>query len=236
MWLGLTPRQWSGAGVVAALLGGAWLARTQLGIRWELDALREFVTGLGLWGPVALVGIIAFRPVLLVPSQLALLAGGLCFGTLLGTAYGALGLTSSGLLVFGLTRWLGAEAVRTRVPAALQRALGAAGSRWGAVLVAVGNGYPVGTVTAYHAAAALTPMPLAVFALAVGAGSLLRAWTYAFFGNAILERGTGELLTIAGAIAAAALLLPLLHPRVRAFARARWQKLNARRRSAPNPP
>src|SRR5687768_6804238 len=121
MWLGLTPRQWSGAGVVAALLGGAWLARTQLGIRWELDALREFVTGLGLWGPVALVGIIAFRPVLLVPSQLALLAGGLCFGTLLGTAYGALGLTSSGLLVFGLTRWLGAEAVRTRVPAALQR-------------------------------------------------------------------------------------------------------------------
>jgi uncharacterized membrane protein YdjX (TVP38/TMEM64 family) len=223
--LGLTRRHWSAAVVVAAVIGAAVLIRTQLGIRWELEALREFVMELGLWGPLALVGIIAFRPVLLVPSQLALIAGGVCFGTLLGTAYGAVGLTASGLLVFGLTRWLGADAVRTRVPAALQRALGAAGSRWGAVLVAVGNGYPVGTVTAYHAAAALTPMPLTVFLLAVAAGSLLRAWTYAFFGNAMLERGTGELLAIAVAIAAAALLLPLLHPRARAFARARWREI-----------
>jgi uncharacterized membrane protein YdjX (TVP38/TMEM64 family) len=223
--LGLTRRQWSAAVAVAAVVGGAVLIRTQLGIRWELEALRETVLGLGLWGPVALIGIIAFRPVLLVPSQLALIAGGVCFGTPLGTAYGALGLTASGLLVFGTTRWLGAEAVRARVPAALQRALAAAGSRWGAVLVAVGNGYPVGTVTAYHAAAALTPMPPAVFLLAVAAGSLVRAFTYAFFGNAMLERGTGELLAIAAAIAAAALLLPLLHPRARAFARARWREL-----------
>jgi uncharacterized membrane protein YdjX (TVP38/TMEM64 family) len=227
---GLTRRSRTAAIVLAVLVGAAVLIRTQLGIRWELDALRAFVTGLGFWGPVALVGIIAFRPVLLVPSQLALIAGGVCFGTLLGTAYGALGLTASGLLVFGMTRWLGADAVRTRVPLALQRALAAGGSRWGAVLVAVGNGYPVGTVTAYHAAAALTPMPLAVFLLAVGAGSLLRAWTYSFFGNAMLERGTGELVAIAAAIAAAALLLPLLHPRARAFARERWRELSARGR------
>jgi uncharacterized membrane protein YdjX (TVP38/TMEM64 family) len=225
MRLGLTRRHWSAAVVVAVLIGAAVLIRTQLGIRWELDGLRSFVTGLGFWGPIALIGIIAFRPVLLVPSQLALLVGGVCFGTLLGTAYGALGLTASGLLVFGLTRWLGADAVRTRVPAALQGALAAAGSRWGAVLVAVGNGYPVGTVTAYHAAAALTPMPLAVFVLAVGAGSLLRAWTYSFFGNAMLESGTGELVAIAAAIAAAALVLPLLHPRARAYARERWREL-----------
>jgi uncharacterized membrane protein YdjX (TVP38/TMEM64 family) len=234
--LALTRRQSSAAVVVALLMGAALLARTQLELRWELDALRAFVTGLGFWGPVALVGIIAFRPVLLVPSQLALIAGGICFGTLPGTAYGALGLSASGVMVFGLTRWLGAEAVRTRVPAALQRALAAAGSRWGAVLVAVGNGYPVGTVTAYHAAAALTPMRLAVFTLAVGVGSLLRAWTYAFFGNAMLERSTAELVASAAAVAAAALLLPLLHPRARAFARARWRALSGRARSAPNPP
>lgn len=223
--LGLSRRHWSAAIVVAVLIGAAVLIRTRLGIRWELDVLRAFVTGLGFWGPVALIGIIAFRPVLLVPSQLALMAGGVCFGTLLGTAYGALGLTASGLLVFGLTRWLGVEAVRTRVPAALQGALAAAGSRWGAVLVAVGNGYPVGTVTAYHAAAALTPMPVALFALAVGAGSLLRAWTYSFFGNAMLERSTAELVAIAAAIAVAALALPLLHPRARAWARDRWRAI-----------
>ena len=234
--LGLSRRHGWAAVVAAVLIGAAVLVRARLGIRWELGTLRETVEGLGFWGPLALIGIIAFRPVLLVPSQLALIAGGVCFGTWLGTAYGALGLTSSGLLVFGLTRSLGADAVRSRVPAALQRALAAAGSRWGAVLVAAGNGYPVGTVTAYHAAAALTPMPLAWFALAVGAGSVLRAWTYAFFGNAMLERSTVEIVAIAAAVGAATLLLPLLHPRARAFARAQWREINEKGRSTQSPP
>ena len=47
-------------------------------------------------------------------------------------------------------------------------------------------------MTGYHAAAALTPMRFDVFTAAVALGSLLRAWTYAFFGNAILERSTGR--------------------------------------------
>jgi uncharacterized membrane protein YdjX (TVP38/TMEM64 family) len=219
--LGLTRRHWGALGIVALLVAVAVLARTRLGIRWDLEGLRGFVMELGVWGPVAFVGVVTFRSVLFVPSQLALIAGGVCFGTLLGTAYGALGLSASGVMVFLLTRWLGADAVRSRVPAALQAALAAAGSRWGALLVVAGNGYPVGTVTGYHAAAALTPMRLEVFTLAVTLGSLVRAWTYAFFGNAMLERSTGELVAIAAAVAVAALLLPLLHPRVRSWARAR---------------
>lgn len=228
MWLrlGMTKRRWGALVIVAGLVGVAVFARFQLDVRWDLDSLRSFVEGLGVWGPVAFVGVITFRSVLLVPSQLALIVGGVCFGTTLGTIYGALGLLASGLLVFVLTRWLGADALRSRVPLALQRALAAAGSRWGAVLVAVGNGYPVGTVTAYHAAAALTPMPFPVFALAVGAGSLLRAWTYAFFGNAILERSMVEVIAIAVTVAAAAALLPLLHPRVRTWAREHWRGLS----------
>jgi uncharacterized membrane protein YdjX (TVP38/TMEM64 family) len=212
---------------VAVLLGVAFFARTKLGITWDLDGLRAFMEGLGAWGPLAFVGVVTFRTVLLVPSQLALIAGGICFGTTGGTLYGALGLLASGLLVFVLTRWLGADVVRSRVPAAAQRALAAAGSRGGAVLVAIGTGYPVGNLTGYHAAAALTPMRYDVFTLAVAAGSLLRAWTYAFFGNAILERSTGELVAISAGVAIAAALLPLLHPRVRAWAREHWRALHA---------
>jgi len=165
--------------------------------------------------------LVTFRTVLVVPSQLALIVGGICFGTLGGTLFGAAGLLLSGILVFVITRWLGADAVRSRVPGAAQRALAAAGSRGGALLVAVGTGYPVGNVTGYHAAAALTTMRLDAFALSVACGSLVRAWTYAYFGNAILERSTGELVALALAVALAAALLPLLHPRVRAWARLR---------------
>ena len=223
----MTRERWAALAILALLLGVAFFARTRLGISWDLEGLRGFVERLGPWGPLAFVGVVTFRTVLVVPSQLALIVGGICFGTAGGTFYGALGLLASGLLVFLVTRWLGADAVRTRVPAAAQRALAAAGSRGGAALVAVGTGYPVGNITGYHAAAALTPMRLPVFGLAVGAGSLLRAWTYAYFGNAILERSTGELVAIGLGVACAALALPLLHPRVRRFARARWQALRA---------
>ena len=219
--------RWAALAILALLLGVAFFARTRLGISWDLDGLRAFVEGLGAWGPLAFVGVVTFRTVLFVPSQLALIAGGICFGTTGGTLYGAIGLLASGLLVFVVTRWLGADAVRSRVPAAAQRALAAAGSRGGAALVAVGTGYPVGNVTGYHAAAALTPMRIDVFGLAVAAGSLARAWMYAFFGNAILERSTAELVALALGVALAALLLPLLHPRVRLWARERWQGITA---------
>jgi len=229
MWrqIAMTRERWFALAALALLLGVAWFARTRLGISWDLDALRALVDGLGVWGPAAFVAVVTFRTVLFVPSQLALIAGGICFGTTGGTLFGALGLLASGLLVFTLTRWLGADAVRSRVPAAVQRALAAAGSRGGAVLVGIGTGYPVGNVTGYHAAAALTPMRVDVFTVAVALGSLGRAWTYAFFGNAILERSTAELVAIAVGVGLAAALLPLLHPRVRAWARERWQALSS---------
>jgi uncharacterized membrane protein YdjX (TVP38/TMEM64 family) len=223
--MGMTRERLGALAAVALLLGVAIFARFQLGISWDLEGLRALVDSLGSWGPIAFIGVVTFRTVLFVPSQLALIAGGICFGTAGGTLYGALGLLASGLMVFLLTRWLGADAVRSRVPAAVQRALAAAGSRGGAVLVAIGTGYPVGNVTGYHAAAALTPMRFEVFLLAVALGSLLRAWTYAYFGNAILERSSGELIAIAVGVAVAAAVLPLLHPSVRAWARERWRSL-----------
>ncbi len=94
------------------------------------------------------------------------------------------------------------------------------------MLVGIGTGYPVGNVTGYHAAAALTPMRVEVFTAAVALGSLVRAWTYSFFGNAILERSNAELVAIAAGVGLAAALLPLLHPRVRAWVRERWKQLS----------
>lgn len=207
-------------GVTGSLFGFAWLARDALGIEWSAESVRETVNGFGWWGPVFFVLLTGFRSFLLVPSQIMLVAAGLCFGAGMGTVYGALGLIVSGGLAFGLARWVGREAVLSNVPENMRWAFSAAGSGAGATVVLVGTAYPVGPITAFHAGAGLTAMAIPIFLLALAAGSVVRAAIYAYFGSAILE-GDWRILA-AGAVLLIAATAPLLHPRGRTWLRTRF--------------
>jgi uncharacterized membrane protein YdjX (TVP38/TMEM64 family) len=203
-----------GLGALILLFSGAYFARQQLGIEWSAHSVRDAVADFGLWGPLFFVTLIAFRAVLMVPSQILLIAAGLCFGTVFGTLYGALGITLSGVIAFQLVRWTGRDALLRRSPPQVQAALDGAGRTIGATFVALATGYPVGPITAWHAAAGLTGMALVTFVLAVAAGSLVRAATYTFFGSRIVEAGPGQLL-LAGGVVVAATTLPLCFARSR---------------------
>jgi uncharacterized membrane protein YdjX (TVP38/TMEM64 family) len=150
--------QFIGLGALVLFFSGAYFARQQLGIEWSAQSVRDAVADFGLWGPLFFVMLIAFRAVLMVPSQILLIAAGLCFGTVLGTLYGALGITLSGVIAFQLVRWTGRDALRRRSPPQVQAALDGAGRTIGATFVALATGYPVGPITAWHAAAGLTGM------------------------------------------------------------------------------
>jgi len=197
------------------LIGVAALARSALGIEWSAESIRDAVHGYGLWGPVVFVAMMGFRYFLLVPSQIMLIAGGLVFGAAAGTLYGALGLGISGITAFALARWTGRESILANVPPNLHWAFSAASSRTGAAVVAVGTAWPVGPIGAFHAGAGLTTMTIPVFLLALAAGGTVRAGTYAYFGNALME-GDRTLL-IAGIALFALAAAPLLHPRSRAW-------------------
>ena len=207
-------------GVTGAFFGFAWLARGALGIEWSAESVRETVNGFGWWGPVFFVLLTGFRSFLLVPSQIMLVAAGLCFGAGMGTVYGALGLVVSGCVAFGLARWVGREAVLSNVPENMRWAFSAAGSGAGATVVLVGTGYPVGPITAFHAGAGLTAMAIPIFLLALSAGSVVRAAIYAYFGSAIVD-GDWRILT-AGALLLLATAAPLLHPRGRTWLKTRF--------------
>lgn len=200
-------------GLVVLLVAGRFVSG-RLGLEWSPSAVRDVVADLGLWGPVLFVGLVTFRQLILIPSQVLLIAGGLCFGIAGGTAYGALGLTFSGCLIFLFTRYVGREAILARVPDELKPVLDAAGRRAGPALVAVGTGYPVGPLSAYHAGAALTGMTLLTFTVAVAAGALVRGVVFTYFGNAITQ-GMGKELMIAGIVLLVAATLPLASPRAR---------------------
>jgi uncharacterized membrane protein YdjX (TVP38/TMEM64 family) len=205
-------------GIVLALIAAGVFARSALGIEWNAESVRQVVNDLGLWGPAILVLLLTLRQVLLIPSQILLIAGGLCFGAVAGTLYGAVGLALSGSMVFALTRWLGNDYVISRIPERLRWALQASAGRTGALFVFVGTGYPVGPVTAFHAGAALTGMTFLVFLAVVAAGSLVRSATFTFFGSTLVE-GAASQLFLAAAVVVVVSLLPALHPRTRAWVR-----------------
>jgi uncharacterized membrane protein YdjX (TVP38/TMEM64 family) len=197
--------------LLAVLLGSALLRRA-LGLEIDPDGLRERVEALGAFGPALLVGAIAVRPLLLIPSAVLLTVGGACFGAALGTLYGAAGLTAYGLLQWLFVQWAGAEALRARVPPNLHGALRMARSRLGIGALALVAAHPIGPVTAVQLAAALAGMGPGRFVLAVGAGSLLRAALFSYFGSALLE---GEGVLLAGALVALAVALPFVPARSR---------------------
>src|SRR5690606_11362416 len=112
---------------------------------------------------------------------------GLCFGTGLGALVGGAGLMMSGLFLFLLARYAGRESIEHRIGARGRTLLAFASRRQGALALALASGYPLSPLSPLQAGAGLTPMPLASFVLAAFAGGTVRASTYAFFGDAMLE-------------------------------------------------
>ena len=205
-----------GFGLLFSVLGGGWLVRSQLGIEASSESVRTFVGDLGVLGPIAVMLLLAFRNVLFIPSQVILIAAGVGFGTLLGTLYGAVGLTFSGVLYFGFTRWLGRDALRARLSPRSNAVLEVVGERPGAVVLAGLTAYPIGILGLYWVFAAVSGMSWPRFLAAVSAGSIPRAGTYVFLGSSLLEGDTAQ-LAAAAALFAAVLALPLLSPGVRAW-------------------
>jgi RNA-binding protein len=209
--------RWLFGGVVALLALVVFVAvRHTLGLDLKPDSIRASVSSAGIWAPLVYIGVVAFRVPLGLPSQLVLVGGGLMFGARAGSFYGAIGLVTSALALFAASRRLGRHRLRARNSARLAGAMDIAGSRLGAVFVAVGTGYPLGPITVYHAMAGFTSMSLAAFALAVTLGSAARATTFAFFGSSLLS-GRIDLILYAVLVMALAGLLPLAFSRPRGW-------------------
>jgi uncharacterized membrane protein YdjX (TVP38/TMEM64 family) len=201
--------------LLTVILLGSQL-RTSLGIDLDVESVRAFADGLGPLGPLLFVGVVAGRGLLALPSQVVLIAAGLCFGTVVGTFVGATGLMLSGLGVFLGVRYAGRGEIEKRVGKRLGRILDASGQRAGAVALALGSGYPISPLTPIHAAAGLTPMTLGVFVLAAFSGGALRASVFSYFGDAITESSRmGFVYAVAALLFA--LALPLCFERGRSW-------------------
>ena len=196
---------------------GGW-ARQRLGIELDIESVRAFANGLGPMGPLLFVFVVAGRTLLWLPSQVVLIVAGLCFGTLLGALVGGAGLMISGLVLFGIARFAGREAIDRRIGHRGRHLLDLANRRTGAVTFGLACGYPVSPLSPLQAAAGLTPMPVGNFVVSAFIGGAIRASLFAYFGDALAEASFASLALPTAAFVAVA-GTPLLFGSGRAWLR-----------------
>jgi uncharacterized membrane protein YdjX (TVP38/TMEM64 family) len=198
--------------VVVALgltLVSGFFARESVQIEWSAESVRVVVEQAGFWGPLIFLVMMTFRFAVLIPSPILLTASGICFGVVAGTIYGGLGLLLSALLKFAVAKLAGRESLIARLPESARVRLAVANSGVGIGLLGAASSYPVGPAGLIHVGAILSGMRIVPFAVAVGAGSVIRAGTFSYFGNALTE---GDGLAIAAGALAAVAVVPLLVP------------------------
>jgi uncharacterized membrane protein YdjX (TVP38/TMEM64 family) len=206
------PGRRRGLFVVVALgvaLVSSFFVHESIQVEWSAESVRALVEQAGFWGPLIFLVMMTFRFAVLIPSPILLTASGICFGVIAGTVYGGLGLLLSALLKFAVANLAGRESLMARLPISAHRRLAVANSGLGIGLLGAASSYPVGPAGLVHIGAILSGMRLVPFALAVGVGSVIRAGTFSYFGNALLE---GDGLAIAAGVLAAVAVLPLLVP------------------------
>lgn len=181
------------AGVlVLAMAGVYWLLR-ETGVLATLadgDALRQFIVGLGVAGPLAVIGLMTFAILVSpLPSAPIALAAGAAYGHTWGTLYIVLGSELGALIAFGLARVLGKEALHRwfgdRLPKTRLRSQGGL-----MAIVFASRLLPFISFDVVSYAAGLTKLTLWRFALATLAGILPASFLLAHFGG---EMATGEL-------------------------------------------
>lgn len=197
--------------VVAAFVGGQSV-RQHTGLEVSLESVQAWLVSLGWWAPALYLGLVTFRIFFFLPSWVVLTAGGVIFGALVGTALGGLGIALSALIVYALARGIGRDRLRSWMLA--RHAAYQSIERAGPVLVGVVTAHPVAPMSALHAAAGLSTLPIVGFVAAVTVGGVVRAFLLSFFGASLIEPDSWAFV-IATALLLGVVLLPLVHPRVR---------------------
>lgn len=214
----LTKRLLVVSAAVVLVYAAGTAIRASLGITFDAASLRDRMLELGPAAPLLFVVVVAARSLLGLPSQIVLVAAGLCFGTVVGSVVGGAGLTLSGLALFAGARYAGRDVIERRLGDRVGGVLDLTRRRSGVVFFAFAFGYPISPLSPLQAAAGWTRMSTAGFVVAAMLGGMLRAAIFAGFGDALIA-ASGRALLAPLALLAAALALPLTTAAGRAWLR-----------------
>lgn len=101
--------------IAGLLLLALFVAFRLLPVAAWLEAARQWIAGLGGWGPLAYVLLYALATVLAVPAVVLTVAAGPLFGPAIGVAVVSAGATIGASAAFAIARWVARDRVARRL-------------------------------------------------------------------------------------------------------------------------
>ncbi len=167
------------------------------------DWVRDTVGGFGIFGPLALIGLMVLAIVVSpIPSGPIAVAAGALFGTLEGTVVSVLGAQTGALIAFGASRYLGYDAVR-RSTNPVMKFIAVPRSQHALMLIVFASRLvPFISFDAISYAAGITNLSFGRFAIATALGIVPICWILAAMGAGMATGGTDWMLlvTVGGGI------------------------------------
>jgi uncharacterized membrane protein YdjX (TVP38/TMEM64 family) len=170
--------------LAAGLLAAIVASLTFLPLTEYIKQLLEWIQGLGVFGPVALVVFYAIVCLLLLPGSLVTLAAGFMFGMLWGTVFASLGATLGATAAFVVGRFMVRGWIERRFTAhpgflAIDRAIGSQGFKI-VLLARLCSLFPYDLMSYLFG---LTEVPLGRYVFATWLGRLPEILLFAYLGT-----------------------------------------------------
>lgn len=185
------PKLITGLAIIVLLAAVYWLLQKTgaLALILDGDALRQWIAALGIWGPLAIVGLMTIAILASpIPSAPIALAAGAAYGHTWGTIYVLLGAEAGALAAFGVARLVGFDVLQRWFGDRLSMGLlGSQNALMGVVFASRLMPFVSFDLVSY--AAGLTVLSFWRFAIATLAGIIPASFLLAHFGG---EMATGE--------------------------------------------
>jgi uncharacterized membrane protein YdjX (TVP38/TMEM64 family) len=214
-----TPRRLLAIGLAALLLAGVVLATLfpQYLPAMTDGQVRDIISRLGPFGPLALVGLMTVAIVASpVPSGPIAMAAGALYGTAWGAAYSVIGAVLGAVIAFCLARYLGHDAIR-RSDNRILKYIAAPRSQWSLMAIVFASRLiPFISFDAISYAAGLTAITFARFTLATLMGVIPISIALAAMGAGLHDHPLNPmLLALIGGITLLPVIAKWLWDRIR---------------------
>ena len=205
-------------GAVVAMVAAAWWARDAI----DVDAMRTWIAGFGVWGALVFGVIYAALTPLMFPGTLLTLAAGALFGPWFGGFVALTGATVGASIAFVIARNLAGDWVRRKTGPRLGSLIEGV-DRQGWRFVALVRLVPLAPFNVLNFALGLTSIPLSVYAVTSYITMAPGAVAYAWLGAAGASAASGDQDAVRNGLIALSLVasVALIPPLVKAMRRTR---------------